>query len=207
MSSNIWGQSDQGLHCPWTESLDTTECMNGEQRLGWYFAHAQNDLNLSILLMLLCCELYCKLKQRCCNSYRLMNTHYYCLINCFHFICFCSEKILWTKIWKTSLENLVIFIVHIFDRILIFCETVMFLFCFLFIPHLTIVVGYYGFTLVVHVSVSLSCTSVCYTSVFHTPCCPSIHIFISRQYFKLMSMDFRQTGYALWYCGGLVWDC
>ena len=27
-------QSDQGLHCPLTESVDTTECMNGEQRLG-----------------------------------------------------------------------------------------------------------------------------------------------------------------------------
>ena len=30
-------QSDQGLQCPLTESLDTTECMNGEQRSGWYF--------------------------------------------------------------------------------------------------------------------------------------------------------------------------
>ena len=27
-------QSDQGLSCPLTESLDTTECMNGEQRTG-----------------------------------------------------------------------------------------------------------------------------------------------------------------------------
>ena len=27
-------QSDQGLHCLLTESLDTTECMNGEQRPG-----------------------------------------------------------------------------------------------------------------------------------------------------------------------------
>ena len=27
-------QSDQGLHCPLTESFDTTECMNGEQRPG-----------------------------------------------------------------------------------------------------------------------------------------------------------------------------
>ena len=27
-------QSDQGLHCLLTESLDTTECMTGEQRLG-----------------------------------------------------------------------------------------------------------------------------------------------------------------------------
>ena len=44
-------QSDQGLHCPLAESLDTTECMKGEQRPGWYFAHAQNDLNLRILLM------------------------------------------------------------------------------------------------------------------------------------------------------------
>ena len=25
-------QSDQGLHCPLTESLATTECMNGKQR-------------------------------------------------------------------------------------------------------------------------------------------------------------------------------
>ena len=41
-------QSDQGLHCPLTESLDTTECINGEQRLGRYFVHAQDDLNLHI---------------------------------------------------------------------------------------------------------------------------------------------------------------
>ena len=33
------------------ESLDTTECMNGEQRPGRYFAHAQGDLNLRILFM------------------------------------------------------------------------------------------------------------------------------------------------------------
>ena len=39
----------QGLHCVLTESLDTTECMNGEQRCRWYFAHAQDDLNLHIL--------------------------------------------------------------------------------------------------------------------------------------------------------------
>ena len=44
-------QSDQGLHCPLTESLDTTECLNGEQRPGQYFAHAQADLNLHILCM------------------------------------------------------------------------------------------------------------------------------------------------------------
>ena len=39
-------QSDQGLHCPLTKSVDTTECMNGQQRPGCYFAHAQDDLNL-----------------------------------------------------------------------------------------------------------------------------------------------------------------
>ena len=39
------------LHCPHTESLDTTECMNGEQRPGWYFAHAQDNLNLRMLRM------------------------------------------------------------------------------------------------------------------------------------------------------------
>ena len=39
-------QSDQGLYCPLSESMDTTECMNGEQRPRWYFAQAQDDLNL-----------------------------------------------------------------------------------------------------------------------------------------------------------------
>ena len=29
--------ADQGFHCPLTKSLDTIECMNGEQRPGWYF--------------------------------------------------------------------------------------------------------------------------------------------------------------------------
>ena len=43
-------QSDHGFHCPLTESLDTTECMNGEQRPG-YFTHVQDDLNLRILHM------------------------------------------------------------------------------------------------------------------------------------------------------------
>ena len=41
--------SYQGLHYPQTESLDTTECMSGEQRPGYYFAHAQDDLNLHVL--------------------------------------------------------------------------------------------------------------------------------------------------------------
>ena len=39
-------QSDLGLYCPPTRSFDTTECMNGEKRSGWYFVHAQYDLNL-----------------------------------------------------------------------------------------------------------------------------------------------------------------
>ena len=39
-------QSDHGLHCPLTESLDTTECMYGEQRPRWYLLHVQDDLNL-----------------------------------------------------------------------------------------------------------------------------------------------------------------
>ena len=38
-------QSDQGLHYLLTESLDTKECLNGEQKPDWYFAHAQDDLN------------------------------------------------------------------------------------------------------------------------------------------------------------------
>ena len=44
-------RADQKLHCPLTESLATTECMNGEQMSGWYFAHVQDYLNLCILRM------------------------------------------------------------------------------------------------------------------------------------------------------------
>ena len=45
-------QSDQGLQGLLTESLDTTECMNGEQGPGeTLYAHAQDDLNLRISLM------------------------------------------------------------------------------------------------------------------------------------------------------------
>ena len=36
-------QSDQDLHCPLTQPLNTTECMNGEQRPAWYFANEQGD--------------------------------------------------------------------------------------------------------------------------------------------------------------------
>ena len=41
-------QSDHGLYFPLIESLDTTECMNEEQKPRIYFAHAQDDLNLHI---------------------------------------------------------------------------------------------------------------------------------------------------------------
>ena len=44
--------SDQGLRCPQTKSLDIIECFSGEQRPGWYFVHAQDDLNPHILPML-----------------------------------------------------------------------------------------------------------------------------------------------------------
>ena len=43
--------SDQGLNCLLTESLNTTVCRNSEQRPGWLFANAQDDLNLHILCM------------------------------------------------------------------------------------------------------------------------------------------------------------
>ena len=36
---------------PLKESLDTSECMNGEQRSVCYFAHAQDDLMMRILRM------------------------------------------------------------------------------------------------------------------------------------------------------------
>ena len=41
-------QTDQGLHYLLTESLDTIECINREQRPGQYFVHAKDDLNLRI---------------------------------------------------------------------------------------------------------------------------------------------------------------
>ena len=42
-------ESDQGLHSPLTESLDTIKCRNGQQRPGLYCAHAQADLHMWIL--------------------------------------------------------------------------------------------------------------------------------------------------------------
>ena len=45
-------QSDQGLPCPLIESLDTTECLNEEQRPIRYIAYAQYNLNLRILHIL-----------------------------------------------------------------------------------------------------------------------------------------------------------
>ena len=42
-SSCASAQSDQGLHCPLIESLDATECINRDQRLGWYFTHAHDE--------------------------------------------------------------------------------------------------------------------------------------------------------------------
>ena len=36
-------QSDQGLHCSLTESMDTIESINGEQKPGWDFAHAWDE--------------------------------------------------------------------------------------------------------------------------------------------------------------------
>ena len=48
-------QSDQDLQGPLTESLDTTECMNGEKGPGeTLHAHAQDDLNLRISLTFEC---------------------------------------------------------------------------------------------------------------------------------------------------------
>ena len=34
-------QSVQGIHCKLKESLNTIDCMNGEQRPGWYFTNAR----------------------------------------------------------------------------------------------------------------------------------------------------------------------
>ena len=42
-------QFDQGLHSPLTESLDTIECMNREQRPGCYFVHVQDVMTPHIL--------------------------------------------------------------------------------------------------------------------------------------------------------------
>ena len=44
MGRAMWKtQSDQDLHCPLTESLDTTKCINGEQMPGWDFVHALGE--------------------------------------------------------------------------------------------------------------------------------------------------------------------
>ena len=44
-------QSDQGLRCPHSESLDTTECFNGEHMTGRDFAYMPDDVNPYILIV------------------------------------------------------------------------------------------------------------------------------------------------------------
>ena len=39
----------RGLHCLLKEALNTTECMDGEQRSGCFRTDAQSDLKLRIL--------------------------------------------------------------------------------------------------------------------------------------------------------------
>ena len=51
-SARAFAQSDQDLRCPLIESLNTTECMNGQQRPGCDFAHVQDDVNPYILRMI-----------------------------------------------------------------------------------------------------------------------------------------------------------
>ena len=41
-------QADQGLRCPEIDSVDTIECVNGEQ-IRCNFAHAQDNVNPHIL--------------------------------------------------------------------------------------------------------------------------------------------------------------
>ena len=41
--SGIYAQSDQGLHGPLTEWLDTIECINAEQMPGSDFSHARDE--------------------------------------------------------------------------------------------------------------------------------------------------------------------
>ena len=58
ISLRACAQADQGLHCPLTELLDTTECLNWEQRPEWYFKHAQDDL---ICAFYTCSKVYFRL--------------------------------------------------------------------------------------------------------------------------------------------------
>ena len=45
-------QSNQGIPCPFTESVDTIECINDEQKPGRYLVHVQDDLNMRIFSLL-----------------------------------------------------------------------------------------------------------------------------------------------------------
>ena len=42
-SACTWSQSDQGLLCPLTESLDTEQCISGEQMPRWDLVHAWDE--------------------------------------------------------------------------------------------------------------------------------------------------------------------
>ena len=43
--TNLYIRTVWSGDCPLAESLDTTKCMNGEQRPGLYLTHAQDDAN------------------------------------------------------------------------------------------------------------------------------------------------------------------
>ena len=49
--AHMCSQSDKGLNCLLTESLDIVEYFNGQQRQEWYLAHMQDDGNPQILCM------------------------------------------------------------------------------------------------------------------------------------------------------------
>ena len=90
-------QSDQGLHCPQSVSLDTTDCINEEQRPRWLFAQAHDELSLRILdaclktLFRLTRPLYQKLLIGMCALHRSSSIRVRLTPTAFHRIRLCMK--------------------------------------------------------------------------------------------------------------------
>ena len=86
------------------KSLDTTGCMNAEQRPGWYFVHAQYDLNMHILRMFKVTSLR---KRAYSNTMKISppKTENFHIKKLRYFSYFCSKHRLWVLVRTASMRR------------------------------------------------------------------------------------------------------
>ena len=93
-SACAFAQSDQGLHIPLTESLNTITCTKVEQMPGWDFAHAQDESEsvhfAHVRRQLFAGAAHIALRYKCVETFLFL--FLFCLFVylfvCFVFVCF-----------------------------------------------------------------------------------------------------------------------